>query len=61
MILNSRKLTLTTLYTDKDHNEGLQRDDRIVMNTCGAYSLVEPKSSVRVVMEENPAYATIRM
>ena len=31
------------------------------MKTCGVYNLVVPKSSERVVMEENPAYATIRM
>ena len=47
-------------YTDKrgpDHNEDtIQKAERIVMNSCGAYSLVMPKT---VVMEENPAYAAI--
>ena len=62
MIVKLRKLTLTTHYTDKkDHNEGLQKDERIAMNTCGTYNVVEPESSARVVMEENPVYATIRM
>ena len=47
-------------YTDKrgpDHNDDTtQEAERIVMNSCGAYNLVVPNT---VVMEENPAYATI--
>ena len=47
-------------YTDKrgpDHNEDtIQKAERILMNSCGAYNLVVPKT---VVMEENPAYATL--
>ena len=57
-----KDINFITLYTDKkDHNEGLQKDERIAMNTCGAYNLVAPKSSASVVTEENPAYATISL
>ena len=59
-MLNYKDETNLINYTDKrdlDYNEdAIQKAERIVMNTCGAYNLVVPKT---VVMEENPAYATI--
>ena len=58
-MLNYR-MKINNNYTDKrgpDHNDDtIQEAERIVMNSCGAYNLVVPKT---VVMEDNPAYATI--
>lgn len=54
-------MIIITNYTGKrgpDQNEDTaQKAERIVMNSCRAYNFVMPKT---VVMEENPAYATIR-